>query len=573
MNARFFKNKDGSLYLPLGIFGCYFSAAFIGEEPGMPTRHGEGLLQFQRLTKSQWRKFFSWLQKQGYTALRMFPRGDSIGSAWEGLDRGGSVNRTLFDTLTSYMKTAREYGIRFQVCLFTQPECSVYCNRLTKTAFGHPAPTAAQLASPLSDGMPPPSGSPDREDAANELVPYERYFSDETVRRLNKSYLDEIIPLLAQNEDVFAVELYNETGWSSPNSLIPNAFRWEYKDDIIGWCSDMTAHIRKLAPGLPVCVSNPGVGLLGHDPAEWQKKIRPDFFSVHNYPDCCGHFPGLDYAMMSDATLKYTMSAGRAMYGEWQCLNRGEITRQDEQLLARDMIWMSLLSGAPGTISWLGQSWGEYLSAGRIFRSLEGTDLDRCPPAIGIDVADLYKNLLACEEDPDPACSMPEGYWCPDTGAPDRLHRFCKKFGGGAYEHLMRTEKTALESGADFDFTFEPEKYALKDLSAPDPFLPVVVPEGYHVKYMAAEGGAFLAYLRNYANKPVIRYHKDGTPFEMFALRDRRPVRLRIMRNAVTDDMKLDIFDLDRAAYTAEGSKEKSYDAGVTSHDFILVFR
>jgi len=479
INNTYFKNKDGSIYLPLGLFGCYFSAAFIGEEPGMPTSHGEGLLQFHRLTKVQWRKFFSWLQKQGYTALRMFPRGESIGSAWEGLDCGGSINRTLFDTLTAYMETAREYGIRFQICLFTQPECSVYCNRLTKMAFGPRRMSAAELASPSSDGI-----TGESRDIADTIVPYERYFSDTGVRRLNKNYLDEIIPLLAVNEDVFAVELYNEIGWSSPNSLIPNAFRWEYKNDIIGWCADMTAHIKQLAPGLPVCVSNPGVGLIGHDPVEWQIKTHPDFYSVHNYPDCCGHFLGLDYALMSDATLKYTMSAGCAMYGEWQCLNRSEVSCYDEQLLARDMIWLSLLSGAAGTISWLGQSWGEYSSASRIFETLAGQNLDRRPPAIGIDITELYKNLLACEENPDSECSMPEDYWCPDTGAPDRLHRFCKKFGSGAYERLMRTEETALENGADFDFTFEPEKYALNEITDFDPFSPIEVPEGYHLKYM-----------------------------------------------------------------------------------------
>jgi hypothetical protein len=276
---------------------------------------------------------------------------------------------------------------------------------------------------------------------------------------------------------------------------------------------------------------------------------------------------------MSDATLKYTMSAGRAMYGEWQCLNRGELSRHDEQLLARDMIWMSLLSGAVGTISWLGQSWGEYSSAKSIFESLAGQNLDRRPPAIGIDITELYKNLLFCEEQPDSECSMPDGYWCPDTGAPDHLHRFCKKFGSGAYERLMRTEETALENGADYDFTFEPEKYTLNDINVHDPVSPIKVPEGYHLKYMAAAGGVFIAYLRNYVNMPVVRHHIDGTPFEMFALRDRRPVRLRIIKTAITDDMKFDIFDLDKSVFIAEDIKEKAYDAGVTSHDFVLIFR
>lgn len=334
----------------------------------------------------------------------------------------------------------------------------------------------------------------------------------------------------------------------------------------------MVSYIKHIAPGLPVCVSNPGVSLLGHDPVEWQNKISPDFYSLHNYPDCCGHFPGLDYALMSDAALKYTMSRGHAMYGEWQCLNRGEVSRHEEQLLARDMIWMSLLSGAQGTVSWMGQSWGEYCSARRIFDSLK--DPERKRPVIGIDISGIYGQLLSCEEKPDMRCSMPSDYWCPDTGAPDRLHRFCKKFNCGAYERLMLTEKSALENGSDFDFTFDPERYELRDIGAPDPLSPVKVPKGYHLKYMHTVGGAFIAYLRNYVNMPVIRHRKDdGSPFEMFALRDRCPVRLDIIRNAVTDGMSLDIFDLDRAVFITEGSKEKSYDAGISSHDFILIFK
>jgi len=72
---------------------------------------------------------------------------------------------------------------------------------------------------------------------------------------------------------------------------------------------------------------------------------------------------------------------------------------------------------------------------------------------------------------------------------------------------------------------------------------------------------------------PIVRFHKDGAPYEMFALRDRSPVRLRIIRKAVTEDIKLDIYDLDKSVFIAEGISEKVYDAGVTSHDFVLIFR
>lgn len=67
------------------------------------------------------------------------------------------------------------------------------------------------------------------------------------------------------------------------------------------------------------------------------------------------------------------------------------------------------------------------------------------------------------------------------------------------------------------------------------------------MKYMATEGGVYIVYLRNYVNMPVFKNREDGNAFELFALRDRCPVRLKIIRTEVVENMKLDIFDLDKA--------------------------
>ena len=117
----YFYHADGSRYLPLGQFGCYFRAEYVGEELAADSQHGSNLIEFQHGTKRIWRNLFRFLSEEdGCTAIRMFPRGDSGGSAWEGLDIGGRVNESLLAKIKAYMKEARPYGIKLQLCLFTE---------------------------------------------------------------------------------------------------------------------------------------------------------------------------------------------------------------------------------------------------------------------------------------------------------------------------------------------------------------------------------------------------------------------------------------------------------------------
>ena len=80
----------------MGQFGCYFRGYYIDEEPGGGSQHGASLIEFQRTTKTVWQKILRfYAEEDGCTMIRMFPRGDSGGSAWEGLDIGGRVNLPL----------------------------------------------------------------------------------------------------------------------------------------------------------------------------------------------------------------------------------------------------------------------------------------------------------------------------------------------------------------------------------------------------------------------------------------------------------------------------------------------
>jgi len=108
----YFYNEDGSRYIPMGQFGCYFRGYYIDEEPGGGSQHGASLIEFQRTTKTVWQKILRfYAEEDGCTMIRMFPRGDSGGSAWEGLDIGGRVNLPLLDKIKAYMEEARVYGM------------------------------------------------------------------------------------------------------------------------------------------------------------------------------------------------------------------------------------------------------------------------------------------------------------------------------------------------------------------------------------------------------------------------------------------------------------------------------
>ncbi|MBO7404144.1 MAG: hypothetical protein J6V24_04210, partial [Clostridia bacterium] len=73
---RYFHNPDGTRYLPLGMFGCYFSLAYVGEELAADSQHGNRLIEFQHATRGVWQKFFRFLAvEDGVTAITCFRAG------------------------------------------------------------------------------------------------------------------------------------------------------------------------------------------------------------------------------------------------------------------------------------------------------------------------------------------------------------------------------------------------------------------------------------------------------------------------------------------------------------------
>jgi hypothetical protein len=562
-NGYFYENS-GKRYIPLGIFGCYFQVGFIGETLGRTLYHGKGMIAFQNLTVEQWHKFFAYLKKDGYTAIRMFPRGDSKRSAWEGLDLGGKVNRDLLQTILNYLAVGREYGIKCQLCLFTEMECSFYCEPNTRRYWGEQFYSPEEIES-APDYM--------RRFLLNldDIVDYNDYYTDPDVRACNKRFLDELIPLIKNCEDIFSVEISNEFGWASPHAKPFNTFRWEITDKYLEWESDIAEYIKSLAPNLPLCQSNAGLGILGHDNIQWGKAVPTDFFSVHIYPDICGQIPESDYASAASMTLKYTGLARPAMFGEWQALEAEKlnITKRDEALLARDITWLSLLNGSPGVISWCAESRGEYRAVSEVFSRFEGCDLTPEKAGLTVNIGEAYEWFVSLIEGGEKKCrfdaSAGDLRWCPDCSATDNRHRYCVKVESEYNKILQMLEIWSLESGVMYDLSLEEGKkiseISKSDISDLKNSVPIVVPAGYHAKVLAAvKSGVSLIYLRNYARLPVLG---------LYSLRKQEKRGLTLKFNV--KNCKFDIFDLDDFKWTKNLSSDLGLYIGETDHDYIII--
>lgn len=564
----YFYNEDGTRYLPLGQFACYFRTEYVGEELAADSQHGSDLIEFQHATRSVWQRFFRFLaEEDGCTAIRMFPRGDSGGSAWEGLDIGGRVNQALLAKIRAYLKEARTYGLRLQLCLFTEPECSFYCQRDTRTYWGRRLWTPEEIK----------NAAPSQKrflEHPEDLVSYDDFFSDPDVRDCCHCFLDELIPQLTDFDELFAVEIFNESGWASPHADPMNTFRWEDTPAYLDWHRDMADHIRRLAPEMPICTSNPGVSLLGHDTIHWNREIAPDFFSLHNYPDICGSRPGIDYAAICDTALQYTAAGLPTMMGEWQAIPvRRPHSPEDKRiltLLSRDTAWLTLLSGAPGCISWGARGYGQYHAVREVFAELNGYTL-KPDVLLEIDISEAQRWLEELWKTGADECVYPAHRWCPDRTATDGKHRFCIKSESVYYKKLLDAEQWSLETGIPIRFSLT-GGIPLTEVTRADfeSVMPCSAPvAGYQQKCLSADDGRVkLVYLRNY--QPVSYWVDtvDGGKAENFSLRKQKPVP--VVLDISDPSYRVRLYDLETRQWT-EVNPSVPTGLGVTDHDFVLL--
>jgi len=565
----YFYHPDGTRYIPLGQFGGYFCADYIDEEVKTDSHNSNSMLEFQKMPRGIWRRFFRYLSEEvGATAIRLFPRGDSNGAAWEGLDIGGRVNLDLLEKMKWYLRDARDYGIKLQLCLFTEPECSFYCQKYTRLYWGRRMWTDDEVK----------NASPEQRrflENTDDIISYEDFFTDPDVRKCCHRFLDEILPLLRDFEDLFAIEIFNEMGWASPHAVPMNTFRWEATPGYIDWMRDMAEHIKRDAPDLPLMISDPGVGLLGHDTVHWGRESGVDFFSLHNYPDICGYRPGADYAAITDMTLQYTKSVIPAMMGEWEVFRFRHLKKEDAnyhtaELLSRDTAWLTMLSGAPGCVSWCASGFGQYHAIREVFSLLDEYPLIPSPTLV-IDIAEAQQWFEALWHDGREECEYPDHLWCPDKAATDGKHRFCVKAKSGCCGKLLDAERWSLEFGVPFRFALG-EGIPLMDITRDTfaevkPYLAPVV--GYQQKAFSADNDSVrIVFLRNFNIEPSIKKKLDGSEFCEYELRVQKKVP--VVLKGMDPDYRVRLYDLETREI-AEIDPRTETGLGVTDHDFVLI--
>ena len=559
-NENFANLDEENAFFPMGMFANYFPAEVICSSATRGRSDGADLLEFHNLSREEWKRFFERLKKKGYTAIHLYPRGININDAWEGLDRGGQANKELLSQMLDYINLAGSYGIRTQLDLFTQPEASVYCSAATQLIFG------TRFCSREEEAAAPPYVRRFCSGAAY-TVSYERYFSDQDVRRCNIRFLELLLPQIAENPNIFALELVHELGWRGPYAGRPNTFAWADEQAILDWAAEMIQTVRRLAPNLPVCISSPVTGIFGYEILSWTKRLQPDFYSLHLFPQFCGHLNGIaDFASVAEFSLKYAQAGGCAMIGEWECIDhKAQLSEWDLQLCARDIVWLSFISGAPGVLARLARSCGEYRSVASVLQRLQGRTLGRKKPALGLDLQPLQARMRLLTQCGAEECAFGAAAWCPDTKTEDKRHRFCRQRVDPLFVQLFRQTVELQEEGLDYDLTLSPQEYKANRPEQVRGGIRLEVPKGYRMRQRTcADGKTVIAYLRNYERKPV--WERLGK--ELYAVRDRAPKPFAVR---AADGWRPYVYDLDLRRWVDDFT---IFYGTVTSHDFVvLLFR
>jgi len=490
-------NADGTISRSLDLFPCGPS----------PYRAG---FPWSSETEAAVNAYLKHCSERGITCLRLMLRN---------MDLVGCVDTVQLQATLHLFDLARPYGIRFHIALLEDYDKPPYVSRKILETIVLPHYTPAQLAN-----LPP--------HRARFLVRKETLdspalrYTDPDAIACQEDYLRELIPVLANREEVLCYEFENEM-------VFPP----------MSWCRTISAFIRTIDPHTLI-LGNPG-------PHEWPEPLRwrdsgCDLFSFHPYND--GQFPA-DHGAVIFLRSKYAAQSRLPFYTGEGGLNQNRWEQGVKQVAnelaahgTRDQIWMAVCCGANGSLYWT------------LASDLEAQEFAKIQPAL--KAAGLRLDALKRQR-PSVALALP-----PDRRDPRDAAM------------AMRL----LDLGVDFDtvVTNEVADYAtVLNLNTQPPasvVLPATVAKpsaGWQVATLVSEKrDQALLYLRNVAGGV-----KDvGAPPRPCFLRDVRPSEAALTlvspwRTAVA-------FDLDtREARTLTPDASGHLTLGTTSHDFVIGLR
>jgi hypothetical protein len=350
------------------------------------------------------------------------------------------------------------------------------------------------------------------------------WFTKPAALDLQKQYVREVVAPYANDPRIFAWEVMNET-YAAGNDR-QAAIRWT--NAIVDTMHEVDkSHLTTTS----ACEATPA------EEIEWIRDSKVDFFNWHAYPTYPDY--GVYRAQAGNDTPReignYAAVMATADAGHGKCVILGETgnDRGNEvdypefrTLITRDCLWMALLCGSPGGISWDAiadpREFGVISRVAGQFGSGQWSAPDA--PALLLDVKDWRKDLGMVAR---------YSWWALEHG----INRSWRRGAGNA-------PVTPLDE-------FRPP-------IVPTRALPVS--EGYQGRWVRlGDGQGLIGYVRNVG----------GILPQNVRTRAARPLKI-VVESAPG---RLQVWDLDerRVVNTVEHKGQTTLDLGRTDHDFVVV--
>jgi len=524
----YFADQQGKAFVPLGGFYANWVQC--------PTPDGEWaeLRSFTDTSDEYKRRWLAYLHQNGVTAIRMMLRTHRA-DGMEPMDLCGRLNRSLMGEVARYLDIAREFDLQFQLVIHEDYTKPAYHNAKHLRQYVLPAYADENL-----DELPPAQRRFVRDQRL--ITPVDKKYNDPDALACQDQYVEQLVPLLRTNPQVFAYELENEM-----------------VDCPAAWANHAVGALHQLDPDTPVCASHGGGGLRTADPLWWHQRTNIDFYNYHLYPHGRTTTSELDYGAAVSLLARYGQMCGPCFMGE----SAGDQFRhhKDSKLrrwVMRDIIWMALTSGSPGVYFWnaRGAEVQEFLPARQAMEQLSLTTFRRARPEIGIDV----RHPL----DDDKWFRTPQG-----ERAQAMMGRYVQHY---------------LSRGVDFDFTAKPDLYQrtcnLNEFAPPEPAQQrFEIPTGWQLSYLANQDHSeVLVYIRNMAGIAPWEVDMGRSVWRQF-LRQRAERPLAVQLRLPQRRYQLTIRDLDEQTPGKRDMQQRwvngneRLEFGDTDHDFSLVLR
>lgn len=404
----YFAFENGEAFLPWGMFGSEIHTSLSrGETPlsgpgpwwsHVPDAGGPGHnSEPSELNEADWARYFDFCRLRGINALRLFTYGHTTLEGEPGyyfsLDAVGRVHPVLWRKLDRFMQVGYEHGIRFLFILLASPDWMPYvrharawnpANQMLHEARRQYIEADLTALRPHQRRFLVDEGTVEIANAYDNRA----VFEDPDVAACVEDYLRDLLPRLAHDPRVFAVEIMNEAF-----PLDQGQWAWDH----------VTRLCRELAPGRPVVLSHTlGSGVQTIEHADFVRTAGLDAYNWHSYltPNSAVTEELALNCAYYNAPVPGFPTEGPAYYGG---ADPATVDERQRQLAIRDYLWLPLATGCPGSILWSPENAGiapsEWQELGlfhrvlaQITREVDFARLRRQRPPVGLSL-DLGSGL------------------------------------------------------------------------------------------------------------------------------------------------------------------------------------